>query len=298
MFAEYALDPSLLSNWQDFRFFVSQFGASRGRLISRFPKSWKGMVKEAAKNAGEVEFLKIVEALNRLDDAMLIREYDYQKNHLWLRNALEENAKRPFHAIVSSGAQNNSTNYVDGTAIDPTAPPALWIVPASIRVARQPQLMADCVTAILTQCSEVIFVDPYFGPGKINHTEPLKCFLKAIAKRGSRAMPTRVEYHTGNQDRGTAQFQKDLERWIKPHLPPSVALSVVRWNKDELHNRYIVTNRGGVMFGHGLDQAGAGSITHDTVSLLDEATCCQLMTDYSDQSSALTWINEVFTVKK
>lgn len=62
MLAEYAIDPELFNNWRDFRFFASQFGAAQGRLISRFPKKWKGLVKEAAQNAEELEFLKIIDA--------------------------------------------------------------------------------------------------------------------------------------------------------------------------------------------------------------------------------------------
>ena len=54
MLSEYALDPELLSNWKDFRFFASQFGAAQGRLISRFPKKWKGLVMEAASGAAEI----------------------------------------------------------------------------------------------------------------------------------------------------------------------------------------------------------------------------------------------------
>ena len=73
MLGEFALDPTLLGNWRDFRFFVSQFGAAHGRLISRFPKTWKSMVKQAAQGAEELEFLRIVDALERIDQVMLVR---------------------------------------------------------------------------------------------------------------------------------------------------------------------------------------------------------------------------------
>ena len=54
MLAEYALDPELLSNWRDFRFYISQFGASQGRMISRYPKHWKRLVIEATQAASNV----------------------------------------------------------------------------------------------------------------------------------------------------------------------------------------------------------------------------------------------------
>jgi len=296
MLAEFALDPALMGNWRDFRFFVAQFGVAQGRLISRFPKAWKDMVRTAAASAGEVEFLRIVEALNRIDECMLVREYDYQKQHTWIRNAIDENTRRPFHAIVAGGAYPSVLNLLEASDIDPTNPPTLWKVPKSVNIERTPVQMASCVACLLSQCSEIIFIDPYFGPGKKKHTEPLKHFLQAIAARGTRKMPIRIEYHTGNQDLGTAKFQSDLDTWVQPHLPSKVALSVVRWDKDQMHNRYIVTERGGVMFGHGLDQDDAIPVGHDTVTLLEVATCSELMHDYSPQSKKLKWLNEIFTV--
>jgi hypothetical protein len=47
MFYEYALKPSLLNNWKDFRYFTEKFGIAQGRLISRYPKRWKRMVYES-----------------------------------------------------------------------------------------------------------------------------------------------------------------------------------------------------------------------------------------------------------
>ena len=296
MLAEYALDPELLSNWKDFRFFVSQFGASQGRLISRFPKQWKELVKEAAKDAKEVEFLRIVEALERIGRSMLIRDYDYQKGHQWLRNAVDENEKRPFHAIVSTKNDGTTENLLIGSDIDPTEPPTLWVVPTSVHIQRSSDAMAACVHALLSQCNEVHFIDPYFGPGKPKHTEPLSKFLQAIASRGSRRMPIRIEYHAGNQDQDTRTFRQNLDQWVKPHLPQNVMLSVVRWVKAEMHNRYILTDLGGVMFGHGLDKDDNHPVGRDTVSLLDDKTCSELMIDYSDKSKKLVWLDEVFSV--
>ena len=296
MLKEYALDPGLLSNWRDFRFFVGQFGAAQGRFISRFPKKWKKMVFEAAQSAKDVEYVRIEEALTRIDKVMLIRDFDYEKGHEWVRNAVEENQKRPFHSIVSTKNHGSATNLLIGDDIDPTDPPVLWIVPTSIHIKREPTPMANCVLALLSQCDEALFIDPYFGPGKKKHTDPLKMFLQAIVSRGTRRMPSRIEYHGGNQDQDTTKYQSDLEQWVKPSLPAGVTFSVIRWNKDQMHNRYILTDRGGVMFGQGLDDGRDSAVKHDTVSLLDDNTCDDLMADYSATSQRLTWLNQIFSI--
>jgi hypothetical protein len=51
-----------------------------------------------------------------------------------------------------------------------------------------------------------------------------------------------------------------------------------------------------LMFGHGLDQDDSSPTGYDTVSLLDEKTCSDLLADYSDQSAKLTWLNDTFSV--
>lgn len=105
-----------------------------------------------------------------------------------------------------------------------------------------------------------------------------------------------MEYHTSNKNRDIAQFTADLARWVQPYLPPKSLLTIVRWNVAELHNRYIISDRGGVMFGHGLDQDDSIPTGYDTVSLLDEKTCSELLDDYSAQSTKLTWLNDTFDV--
>ncbi len=302
MLAEYALDPVLLSNWKDFRFYISLFGVSQGRLISRFPKRWKRMVIEAAQAAiaarsgGDMEHQRIVEALSNIDLLMLAQSRTYDGTKGWLDNAVEENVSNPFHAILATMNENDTKNMVIGQDIDPTLLPELLVVPTSVHIKRKSREMAACVSSLLSQCNEVLFIDPYFGPGRRKHTEPLQYFLQAIAARGSRRMPIRIEYHSGNQDQDTTTFQQNLDRWGKLHLPEKVTLSVVRWQKAEMHNRYILTDRGGVMFGNGLDKDDNHPVGHDTVSLLDDKTCADLMDDYSDQSTKLTWLGEVFSV--
>jgi hypothetical protein len=81
---------------------------------------------------------------------------------------------------------------------------------------------------------------------------------------------------------------------VKPNLPPGTKLKVIRWLKDQMHNRYIITDRGGVIFGHGLNCDYSHPVGYDTVSLLDDKTCEELRIEYSQKSKRLTWQNDVF----
>jgi hypothetical protein len=45
-------------------------------------------------------------------------------------------------------------------------------------------------------------------------------------------------------------------------------LTIASWNHDDLHNRYILTDRGGILIGEGLDQANQNSNRIDDVMTL------------------------------
>ena len=68
MIYEYALDPALLDNWKDCRFFQQSFGPDKGRLIADYPRKWKRAVLEAIRKSGcgDVEKKRIKEALKHL----------------------------------------------------------------------------------------------------------------------------------------------------------------------------------------------------------------------------------------
>jgi len=121
MINEYTLEPSLLSNWKDFRYFVENFGVSYGRLISRYPKQWKRLVYESLSHCGDVERKKIVEALARIDDKLLPRINDGDNQKVWLLNAEAEHGRRPFHAIIAHEKPNANPDIKRTMEIRPRA---------------------------------------------------------------------------------------------------------------------------------------------------------------------------------
>jgi hypothetical protein len=126
MLYEYALEPALLNNWKDFRYFTEKFGVSRGWMLSRYPKRWKRLVYESLSNCGEIERKRIEEGLHRLDDRLLDREGEWNPQRDWLTNAEAEHLRRPFHAVVARAKPNQREFVLEGDGIDETHP--LWNV--------------------------------------------------------------------------------------------------------------------------------------------------------------------------
>src|SRR5207253_3165995 len=81
-----------------------------------------------------------------------------------------------------------------------------------------------------------------------------------------------VELHLGDRVlSGAADFHASCASHLQPSIPRGLQVRVVRWKYDLLHNRYLLTDRGAIQFGEGLDAAGSSGRQDDTLSLLSEA---------------------------
>ena len=67
MIREFAVQPSAIDNWKDFRFIYDQVGVEHGRLISRFPGKWAGMVIEAPVFNGDESLQDVIGQVIQLD---------------------------------------------------------------------------------------------------------------------------------------------------------------------------------------------------------------------------------------
>lgn len=88
-----------------------------------------------------------------------------------------------------------------------------------------------------------------------------------------------IEYPTGDDLEG-GDFTTLCHGHLPDIIPNGVRLRVVRWRSEELHNRYVLTDVGGVSFGQGLDQASDTAQQEDLVTLLDRAVAERLLQSF------------------
>jgi hypothetical protein len=104
MLFEYAVEPRAIgSSWATFRYVIEKFGFDKGRLISEFPKRWFREVYDATAGFPPVQKKRVEEALNQARKNKVVRNYrpyDQEAGN-WLDNALTENRRLPFHAIIA-----------------------------------------------------------------------------------------------------------------------------------------------------------------------------------------------------
>ena len=100
---------------------------------------------------------------------------------------------------------------------------------------------------------------------------------------------TRFEIHTTlERPRETlvsAEFLKSFEEKLPEFVPAGRSLSVVLWEENDgrrLHNRYVLTERGGILVGTGLDAQGSGE---DDLCLLSDDHNQTLLSKYDLKGS-------------
>jgi len=292
MLKEYALDPACLREWLTFRYFIENFGVPHGRLIAEFPSKWLKMAYASCDSFSFQQKQKLEIELKRIKGQgfrKTSRPYDGSLD--WFENALEQHKDEPFHAIISvkSDAENK---VIDASEITETDP--LWGVQRTLIIPRNAQSMAEAVSTLLSVAKHIVFIDPHFGPENTRHRRPFQTFLQASMQNRNGDMPV-VEVHT--QIKSTEEFFRDKCRTKLTNLiPTGLTVRFVRWiarsESQPLHNRYILTNLGGVSFQHGLDDGRAGET--DDVALLDQNSYEQRWAEYAGDEPAFDLIEEPF----
>jgi hypothetical protein len=297
MIHEYALEPSLLNNWERFRYFVAGFGISQGRLISRYPKRWKRMVHEALDECTDIQKARIVERMTTIDDLMFKRTQEWNTEADWLSNAEAEHGKRPFHAILAAKNARGHTAVLIAADLDDKTP--LWAAERERVIDRKAGEMANAVAPLLALGPTLVFVDPYFDPFKTPAAKTMRILLEKAFSQVAETVIERVEIHTRfDMDKSPAVedfLAKFKEVILNRFVFAGVRVSIKRWQEydggEGLHNRYILTERGGVRFAWGLDEGDPTQT--DDISLLDHKVFQQRWNQYCGEHPAFDLIDSI-----
>lgn len=294
MLKEYALQPELLASWPVFRYLFDKFGYGRGRVIAEYPKKWRKMVYESLGDCKTMEKKRIEAGLIKLRAALYPRPwpYEWDKDKAWLENAIEEHAKRPFCAIIAQDNPHGVAAVIREADLDEEDEPR-WKAERQRRIERTATEMAACAKMLLRNAKEILFVDPHFKPAEPRFKRSLQALLQIIVERPPEIPVRRIEIHTGHETAGTkAFFDTECRRHLLPIIPRGMQIRLIRWDQKYLHNRFILTEYGGLKFSTGLDDHNSSALTHDIVDLLDLDPYAQTWQEYQRGSSNFPCIED------
>jgi hypothetical protein len=273
MIFEYALEPILLNNWPDFRYFTEQFGVPQGRLISEYPKRWKKLVYQSL-NCGEIERARITEGLLRINEKPTRRvNLGWDESLNWLGNATAEHGRKPFRAILALANPDGLAFVLKGEDVNEAI--TLWHVDKTRIVPRIAAQMAQAVGPLLLTSEVIRLTDPHFNPNREQYRVTLQGFLSASLAGRVYPAPRIVEVHLsadGDLKPTAEYFAARCQELLPGRIPSGVEVRFIRWHQktggEELHNRYVLTDLGGIRFGAGLDERDAGET--DELEILDK----------------------------
>ena len=280
MIYEYAIDPQLIAAAgarSRYRFWAQKFGLGSPRVMSQFPKlqNWKRQVLRALPaDTRDAEKTRVVELVQRLTELTTPRvSSHYDGHHGWLENAEAEHARAPFRGIL---AWDNPRLHDAVLIAEPLEEfdetDKRWVAQRGRVVTRDAASMADAVSSMLACCRDAVFVDPHFKPAFPRYQRPIEAFLNALVTNRAGPLPERVEICTATPE-GMAFLERAFTSRIRALVPDGLSVRVrklVRRDGGEaLHNRYILTDLGGVSFGYGLDDDDGEGGQTDDLTLMD-----------------------------
>jgi hypothetical protein len=307
MLHEVAVDPNVMAVFENCRFIYGNCGVSKGRLISLYPRKWKKKVHEEARAFdanSEMKLKRVVEMLNKIDSKTIERRGEsFDPTKPWIENAEESHEKKPFKAIVANKSRPGTAPVING--FDMTGDEDCWHVEIDQSIPRKTIEMGKAAEPLLKISKEIIFVDQNFNLEE-RFINPLKIFITHACKGESLI---RMGLHLGfkYQSPNESAFKNTLHRLsgkVAENLGNNT-LEVIRWNtfesEDNLHARYILTDKGGMKYDYGLDEKSNSRETTD-VSLLDETLYNKRREQYSLDSKILhlhdAWIVTSSNVRK
>lgn len=266
MIQEYALDPGTLQSWNGFRHVGLGIGFSFGRVLSRYPKDWVKMAAEGISKIPDQNDKKKLETwlLDRARAALVGNRSGahYDKQKIWLTNAIAEHGRQRFDAIVSTSPSSVNPPILNLGDADEEHP--LWSRSRQEFIARNETDISRCVKSMLGYATAIRFVDPYFkgDPDQIRIVVSCLSVCAGLQNRAS----IRVELHVDGVQvmPQTATFiaGRIQQSWPAGMTQPTF----VRWREGYLHDRLVLTNNGGFIFG---DSLRRDQDRPDQISLLE-----------------------------
>ena len=156
--------------------------------------------------------------------------------------------------------------------------------------------MAACVASLLRLAKEILLIDPHFGPENGRHRRPLEAFLVVALEQRHGEPPTRVEIHTSEKSSVTF-FMSESQRQLPDIVPEGMRIRLVRWRQkdggEKLHNRYILTDIGGVKFEVRLDDSDGADGQTEGVALLGSEEYQLRLAQYGGPEPAFDFVDEL-----
>lgn len=271
MIHAFAVDPEVAVEWHSqsaFRTICREFGLGTPRVMLEIPAftKWKRAVWRVSyeRDLTDMDKKRLEQLLVVLGEGRVRRaDATYDSERSWLENSEAEWERRAFRGVLAKENPRDRPFVVLAAQRDEGSD--LWDVEDGDVIARTPEAIARCIEPMLASSPVVHLVDPYFGCDNAGKRQVLRAIAKrAVASAGNEARTILI--HCSASKTGTLAHFEDEAAKMAAQLPKGIVVAFNRWEPrddgDELHNRYVLADCGGVRLGNSL-QAGKNGATDD-----------------------------------
>lgn len=256
----FAADPACLSTPGDLRYLLGLFGPQAGRYLVAYPSDWEKMVRQQFEALPELELARVKTILRRAREGVAFlhnASLPWVPELPWIENAVIVKTKKPPRVDEVIGAATVSGVLpFDELALPPTSDEMIRPTPEEYeRVCR----------TILTVSDEVFLVDPYLSPldeGIRPVLEKLLIRVGGSARCRSVVCIATSDYVLGDRQaefRSAPSWEEVVESWheiltkVPRGAPRKLRYVLVekKWARKYMHDRYLLSLKGGIRFGQG-----------------------------------------------
>lgn len=205
---------------------------------------WQSRIRHVLKDLTKAgRLIKISPALN----------HNPQNEREWCEEALASHNNLPLNSIIVSEAIKRKRPYLKNSLVEDVN--KFSRSTNSIRLKRHIDDYKDALKLILKHANSIMFIDPYIAPEPNYHD-----FFLLLEAAGNRTPQPHVEIHRKIL-RGSGQYaprwgQQDMEDAFRKAFNPvllkaDLKIKVFVW--DNFHDRYLISNLGGIHMSNGFD---------------------------------------------
>lgn len=275
MIRAFAMDPRLVAkaagSRRDLAMLVADVGLAKPRVLFAAPTrtQWRAesMKALAREPLGDVERKRAEEVVRLLVEGCVRRQIQPAAAlSTWRAASMRAREQQYVDAIVVADEGAGLVDAISWDDVNAAEDP--WRTETCRRIERTAEAMTTALRPFLRLAHEIHVIDPYFGPENRRHRVVLESLAAAAATAPS--LPT-LHVHCGDKAENSF-FRAKAERLARG-LPRGIRL-VFHWIRERpggerFHNRYLLTDLGGVAASDGFD-AGARSQTTEFYLLARE----------------------------
>ena len=243
-------------------------------------------LREAAQKAlsGTAQLSRIEVKLNALGDDVVFptARPGGDVNKSWIERALVEHAREPFAGIIARTNPRSLADVLLHSDVNEEDPQ--FHSSSQMEIERTAANLVGCASFLLRHTTTVKWVDHVMDLRQPRWRRPF-CEALDVLTRVGRPVQFQLHRRFGNEIE-KRNLRQQFEESFRRYRVAGVTLALYLHPEQVMHDRFILTERGGIQIGHGLDDnEDGGSAPTANVTLLEPSIFQVQWRKYSDEGS-------------